>query len=332
VKDGQGKKVSSSSSSSRGDSDSENKEHVSAEEGSNMSKGYKESFSGGLCPTTTWEIAVQHAAAATAYVNMVRADEAAAKERGEDPGKTVPFRFTWPGKPVEDAYAPWVVTDLPVGGERAPLPPHYPSAALGGRGRPTALHVYLVLELLLLCWPNPHILYSTDMSLGNGEVQAERHLAGSRWDWLLLMTALLQQTSTDQKQQIMLERGPLLMQLLYQALLEDQGLGIAQPQPNFSALLTTSGEMAWESWFQVVTLNGLEEGSREATQRRSLIWEHISWVANIPLLVTLVLQNLLLESLPESWVNPKTARICRVLSSPIGKCGTCAGYRGNDGF
>jgi hypothetical protein len=327
VEDGRGETASSSSST--GEVDSENKEHVSDEERSNVSKGYEGSNPGGLCPTTMWEIALQHIAVSAAYAKMVSADEAAAKERGEVPGKALPFSFSWPGKPVEDVYAHWAVTNLPVGGERAPLPPHYPSAALGGR--PTALHVYLVLELLLLSWPDPHVPDATSMSLTNGSLPTEGYIATSRWEWLLLMTALLQQTSTEQKQQVLRERGPLLMQLLYQALLEDQGLGSTQAWPSSNALMMTGGEMAYKAWFLIVTLNGLEEGSREASVRRSLVAEGTPWAVNVPLAISMVLQNLLFESLPESWVAPTTARIGKVLLSLIGKYDMCAGQPG-DGF
>jgi hypothetical protein len=272
--------------------------------------------------STMWEIASDIAAASTAHATMLRADEAAAKERGEEPEKPLPFRFTWPSKPAEDAYAHWAVVNLPVGGEGVFLAPDCPSAALGGR--PTALHVYLVLELLLLSWPDPHVPDVVSMSLAENEMPEERHLAKLLRDWLLLLMALLQPMSTKQKQQVLRERGPLLMQLLYQALMEDQGFEVSERRHNSSALVTMGGEMAWESWFLAMTLNGLEGGSREASERRSRIVEGMPWKANVPLVVTMVLQNLLFQSIPGTWVGPETARIGRVVLSPFGKWDTWA--------
>ena len=262
---------------------------------------------GGLNPSTLWEIAAQNTAVAAAYAKKVKAEKAAAEKRGEEPEEARPFRFTWPGKPFDDVFAHWVFTNLPVGSVKTPPPPNYPSATLGGV--PTALHVQLIIELLLLCWPDPQVPYVA-VTTAEGEVSPTEFVAGLRWDWLLLLMALLQQTSTEDKQQVLRERGPLLMQLLYHVLLEDEGLGAEKADA--SALVTTSGETAWYSWFLAVTIGG--EGNY------SQIPGKISWAASVPMAVTMVLQNLLFESLPEAWVDPKTARIGKVLTSPLRKC------------
>jgi hypothetical protein len=181
-------------------------------------------------------------------------------------------------------------------------------------GQPTALHVQLVLELLLLCWPKPHVQEPTVTS-ADAKVFPMEQIAGVRWDWLLLMIALLQQTSTEQKQRIMRERGPLLMQLLYQALLEDEGVrGACQ-----NGLVTVSGDMAWHCWYVTVT---------DVQVKDTLKYVKIWWAASAPMAVTMVLQNLLFESLPESLVDPKTARIGRVIIDLFRKCGTWGGLGG----
>jgi hypothetical protein len=122
---------------------------------------------------------------------------------------------------LEDVFAHVFFTNLPPrSAETLAFPNHFPGAFV----QPTALHVQLVLELLLLCWPNPQVHHVRHASAGhNGFLMT--HIAAFRWDWLLLLISLLQQLSTEQKQQFLQERGPLLMQLLYQVLLEDEGLG-----------------------------------------------------------------------------------------------------------
>jgi hypothetical protein len=263
---------------------------------------------GKLSPgSTMWEIADQNTAAVAAYAKTVKADREAAAKRGEGPEEPLPFHFTWPGKPLDAVFAHWLFTNLPVGGAVGTLtPPNLPSATLGGP--PTALHLQLVLELLLLCWPDPRAPYPT----GTSKVPGTDVVEGQRWLSLQLMVALLQQTSTEQKQLILQQRGPLLMQLLYQVLLEDKGLGAGDPAGvDTSGLVMVSGDMAWHSWFLVVTKGvvsyPLDDG--------------IQWAVSVPTTVTMVLQNLLFESLPESLVDPKTARIGKSLAIPFGKCG-----------
>jgi hypothetical protein len=264
---------------------------------------------GGLSPKTMWEIVQQNAAAAE-YLAEVLADEVAAETRGEEPKVQLPFHFTWPGKPLEDVFAHGLFNNLPVGGLSTALSLDSQSSSLGDC--PTALHVQLVLELLLLCWPDPQIGDFVTVSGADQEVYLMEHIAGLRWEWLLLICALLQQMSSEQKQQILQERGPLLMQLLHQVLLEDEGLGGA----GIWELLTASGEMGWLSWYLAVTgSEDLDEWLNDRT---------LQWAGNVPMAVTMVLQNLLFESLPECLVDPETARIGKVIQLPgFGKCGTC---------
>jgi hypothetical protein len=257
----------------------------------------------------------QNIAGAIAYAKKLGADKETAAKRGEELEGQLPFQFMWPGRPLNKpsrdvGFAHGFFTTLPEDGVRNQPPPYYPSAALGGP--PTSLHVELVLELLLLCWPDPQVPHV----LGGGEVPEMDVVVGQRWDWLLLMVALLQQTSTEQKQQVLRERGPLLMQLLYQVLLEDKGVGASA---NLDGLVTESDDISWHSWFLMVTsdVNSQRE-FREKTQ----------WAASVPMAVTMVLQSLLYESLPESWVrDPVTAQIGGVLTNTFGTCGT----RGVDG-
>jgi hypothetical protein len=165
----------------------------------------------------------------------------------------------------------------------------------------------LVLELLLLCWPDPQVPYVA--SADREQVSPLDPVAKHRWDWLLLLIALLQQTSSEQKQQFLRERGPLLMQLLYQVLLEDTGLGGA----GMSELMTASGDEKWLAWYVTVKSMEVDHSLKDWT---------ILYAATVPMVVTMVLQNLLFESLPESLVDPETARIGKVLNSSFSKCGT----------
>jgi hypothetical protein len=179
----------------------------------------------------------------------------------------------------------------------------------------------MILELLLLCWPKQQVPYVAVGSADEEKMSLTELVARHRWSWLLLMIALLQQMSTEHKQQLLQQRGPLLMQLLYLVLLEDAGrrCGPAKCWPggvfSISGLLTATGDAAWQSWYLAVT-NGMKEGSSQEPRKET------QWAASVPLAVTMVLQNLLYESLPESWVDPKTARIGKSLIVTPGKCGT----------
>jgi hypothetical protein len=271
--------------------------------------------SGGCGPTTTWEIATQSVAAAVAYAKTVKADREAAGKRGEEPEKPLPFQFTWPGKPVEAVHALGLFTNLPVGGLTIPPPPTN-SLSATFEGPPTALHVQVVLELLLLCWPDPQVPYVASDS-ANEEIFPVEFVVERRWDWLLLMSALLQQTSTEQKQHFMQERGPLFIQLLYQIMLEDKGMGGA----GASELWTVIGDATWPAWYLAVSKDREVAGLlADAGMLQSS--------DSVLLVVTLVLQNLLFEALPESLVNPETARIGKVLKGPLRKYGTWASMAG----
>jgi hypothetical protein len=98
----------------------------------------------------------QNLAGAVAYAKKLGADKETAEKRGEELEGQLPFQFTWPGRPsnrpLRGVFAHGFFTTLPEDGMRNQ---YYPSAALGGP--PTALHVKLVLELLLLCWPDPQV-------------------------------------------------------------------------------------------------------------------------------------------------------------------------------
>ena len=100
----------------------------------------------------------------------------------------------------------------------APVPP-VPAAA-GGSGEPmpgipgwypappTLPQLLMVLELALLTW----------RAVGKG-------LKEEWWRCVLLLVGLLQQSSVEVRQQLMEQRGSLLLQLLYHVLREDTGLG-----------------------------------------------------------------------------------------------------------
>jgi hypothetical protein len=80
----------------------------------------------------------------------------------------------------------------------------------------TADQLKLFLELLLLLWPCPKA--NTSMHTYEG------HAAASAQKWLLLFAALLQQAPSAAKLQLLEQRGALLLQLLYQVML-DEDLG-----------------------------------------------------------------------------------------------------------
>jgi hypothetical protein len=253
--------------------------------------------------STVWEIATQNAAAAATYAKKIKADQQAAEKLRSKPEKPLPYRFIWPGKPCDDVFVHWFFSNLTVGSMEAPPSLPLPSAALGGS--PTALHVQLVLELLLLCWPDLQVPYVA--AAASALAPLKEYIAMRRWDWLLLMMALLQQTSTEQKQQVLRQRGPLLMKLLYQILLEDEGLGGGGK----SELVTASGDTAWLLWFLTV--------KSDAEVYRSLEDWKVQFAASVPMAVAMVLQNLLFESLPEVLMDARTARIGKVLHGSFGK-------------
>jgi hypothetical protein len=137
------------------------------------------------------------------------------------------------------------------------------SGGAAGPVTPTAQHLGLILELLLLAWPTDG---STDR-LHRTETQQQEQQEGGKeevWDegqdpqqgkqgkrlqeqqqqhdeqaspspdeinwqravdWLLLLGALLQQATAAEKQQFLMEQGALLLQLLYHLLLKDPIFG-----------------------------------------------------------------------------------------------------------
>jgi hypothetical protein len=247
-----------------------------------------------------WESTAQSTAAA-AYAQKVKSIREPAEKGGEGPGKREQSEELY-----MDVYAHALFTNLPVGGVQTPPPPNYPSASLEGQF--TALHVQLVLELLLLCWPDPQVPYVAPADVKTSPLES---VARQRWGWLLLMCALLQQTSTEQKQLVLRERGPLLMQLLYQVLLEDGGLGGGRK----NGLVMASSDGAWQAWYLAVTNDWLNI-------------KRLPWRFSVSMAVTMVLQNLLFESLPVSWVDPVKARIGTSLVIPFGKCSRSIGATG----
>jgi hypothetical protein len=80
----------------------------------------------------------------------------------------------------------------------------------------TADQLKLFLELLLLLWPCPKANIPIQTFAG--------HAAASAQKWLLLFAALLQQAPSAAKLQLLEQRGALLLQLLYQVML-DENLG-----------------------------------------------------------------------------------------------------------
>ena len=75
-------------------------------------------------------------------------------------------------------------------------------------GPATLPQLLLVIELIRFFWP-----------------ERQEDDAALPWVWLLLLAGLLQQSSVEVRQQLMEQRGSLLLQLLYHALLKDEALG-----------------------------------------------------------------------------------------------------------
>ena len=114
--------------------------------------------------------------------------------------------------PTGAAAAPEIATGIAA--ERAvPAPGCSGEPMLGVQGwypaPPTLPHLLLVLELALLTW----------RAVGKAGPNDEC------WRCLLLLVGLLQQSSVEVRQQLMEQRGSLLLQLLYHVLREDTGLG-----------------------------------------------------------------------------------------------------------
>jgi hypothetical protein len=75
----------------------------------------------------------------------------------------------------------------------------------------TADQLKLLLELLMMIWPCPTNPLAQDVA------------PVSPHGWLLLLAALLQQAPSAAKVQLLEQRGTLLLQLLYQVMLEGEG-------------------------------------------------------------------------------------------------------------
>ena len=92
------------------------------------------------------------------------------------------------------------------------------AGSLGSAVGVNAPQLKLLLELLLLMWPCPqNQLYRMMGTLDAAAIM-------SAHDWLLLLAALFQQASSAAKLQLLEERGTLLLQLLYEVMLdEDSG-------------------------------------------------------------------------------------------------------------
>ena len=107
------------------------------------------------------------------------------------------------------------------------------------------------------------------------------------WDGLLLLAGLIHQSTPAVKQQLLHERGSLLLQLLYVVLLEDPGLG-GKGVPVQQKLLLSCKEAALEAVCKGGTMGCLDSDKVNSMLEDSHIGE-----LNPARLVLLVLQGLL---------------------------------------
>jgi hypothetical protein len=97
-------------------------------------------------------------------------------------------------------------------------PAQQATAANAARDLVTANQLKLLLELLLMIWPCPTKQLAQDV------VPVKVHV------WLLLLAALLQQTPSSAKLQLLEQRGTLLLQLLYQVMLDGEDGDSTHPE------------------------------------------------------------------------------------------------------
>ena len=220
-------------------------------------------------------------------------------------------------------------------------------AVAAGPVAPTAQHLGLVLELLLLAWPggtagdgqldneqrsgqegerdveevrdqNHQQQQQGDQAAGeqgegkqNSQQQQQQVKKGMLpsdelgWqrsvEWLLLLGVFLQQATSEAKQQLMMQQGSLMMQLLYRMLLEDVSLG-GQGQVTVSVY-----DGSWG-----VVLSGGREAAAAKVKELNLV--------SYPMrkLVLLVLQGLVYEPLRWSDATAKAVKEAKMLYCTTG--------------
>ena len=235
------------------------------------------------------------------------------------------------GAPPAPAVGPSVATAAPAGATVGAAAAG-PSAAAGAptasgasrRTEPepeaaldvTANQLKLLLELLLLKWPCPQNQVYTMM--GTVEVAATM----SAHDWLLLLAALLQQAPAPAKLQLLEERGTLLLQLLYEVMLDEDSGGSRHPEVNTRTLSEYSSEQARVLLRQLAQAvrpqgQGDEPSSSIASSAGGSTTNSSSFRARSvkPVsLVLLVLQSLLYEAVPLSVLEEMPLLPGRMLS------------------
>jgi hypothetical protein len=145
-------------------------------------------------------------------------------------------------------------------------------------GLVTVDHLKLLLELLLLIWPST-------------KRQAQDVDPVKPQGWLLLLAALLQQAPSAVKLQLLEQRGTLLLQLLYQVMLEGECEHSRHPEDAIQAVMEASCDVT-------AALLGKDSNSSSTLP---LLGTPVSARPARPVgMVLLVLQSLLYESVPVS--------------------------------
>ena len=177
----------------------------------------------------------------------------------------------------------------------------------------TANQLKLLLELLLLKWPCPQNQVYTMM--GTVEVAAIM----SAHDWLLLLAALLQQAPAAAKLQLLEERGTLLLQLLYEVMLDEDSGRSRHAEVNTRPIAAYSSGQASVLLRELAT--AVRQGQRDdpsssiaSSAGRSSSSSSRAGPVKPVSLVLLVLQNLLYEAVPLSVVEEMPLLPGRMLS------------------
>ena len=180
----------------------------------------------------------------------------------------------------------------------------------------TANRLKLLLELLLLMWPcHKNQLYTMMGTVGLPAIVPAH-------DWLLLLAGLLQQAPSAAKLQLLEQRGKLLLQLLYEVMLDDDSGRSRHPGVKTSLITEYSGEQASVLLRELAASPAAkkcqgDEPSSSIAHSAGICSSSSSCSAGTvkPVsLVLLVLQSLLYEAVPLSMVEGMPLQPGRMLA------------------
>ena len=211
--------------------------------------------------------------------------------------------------------APWVVeegagatvTANTAAAAAGPAPEAIPGISACFPGPCTLSQLLVMLELLLIFCPNQ---------------QAPRPVF---WDCVLLLVGLLQQSSVEVRQQLMEQRGSLLLQLLYRVLREDEGLGgdgiQAYELGSHGVVSKAAAEAVVADWVEMEQTGeeqGPELGERIALCLSGAVGVH-HCNPSVHGLVLMVLQSLVYEPLSLDLARVPVEQLQGMIILPRGK-------------